>query len=66
MANPTQRHTRHRRDRARRQYDVPLVNVQECPHCQAPVLAHRACLKCGTYKGKEVVNTLPQVKLEKK
>jgi len=27
-----------------------------CPQCNEPKLPHRACLNCGTYKGKEVVN----------
>jgi large subunit ribosomal protein L32 len=66
MANPKQRHTRHRRDRARKQYDVALTNMQACPKCQTPVLPHRVCSQCGTYKGKEVVNVMPRIKQEKK
>lgn len=66
MANPKQRHTRHRRDRARKQYDVSLVNTTVCPKCQAPILTHRVCPKCGTYKGKEMVDTTPKLKKEKK
>ena len=66
MPNPKQRHTRHRRDRARKQYDVTLVNTVECPKCQAPALSHRVCPKCGTYKGKEMLNTAPKLKAEKK
>lgn len=66
MALPKQRHTRHRRDRARKQYDVTLVKTQECPKCQARVLPHRICPKCGTYKGREMVNTAPKLRSEKK
>jgi large subunit ribosomal protein L32 len=66
MANPKQRHTHHRRDRARKQYDVALTNTQTCPKCQAPVLAHRVCLQCGTYNGKAMMNIAEPVKLEKK
>lgn len=66
MANPKQRHTRHRRDRARKQYDVTLVNTQECPKCKARILSHRVCKECGFYKGKEMVNTAPKLKAEKK
>ncbi|MDO8566163.1 MAG: 50S ribosomal protein L32 [Candidatus Moranbacteria bacterium] len=66
MANPKQRHTRHRRDRARKQYDTVLKNTQECPKCQARILSHRVCPKCGTYKGKEMVNTAPKLKSDKK
>ncbi|MBP7060427.1 MAG: 50S ribosomal protein L32 [Candidatus Moranbacteria bacterium] len=66
MALPKQRHTRHRRDRARKQYDVQLVNTQTCPKCQAPVLSHRACPTCGTYKGKEVIKMAPKLESSKK
>lgn len=66
MANPKQRHTHHRRDRARRQYDASLTNTQECPKCQAPVLSHRVCSQCGTYKGKAMMNLASPIKLEKK
>ena len=55
MALPKQRHTRHRRDRARKQYDVELQNTATCPKCGARVMTHRACKECGTYTGKEVV-----------
>jgi large subunit ribosomal protein L32 len=55
MALPKQRHTRHRRDRARKQYDVAFINTNTCTNCQGPVLTHKACPKCGTYKGREVV-----------
>lgn len=65
MANPKQRHTHHRRDRARKQYDVALINMQNCPKCQSPVLPHRVCLKCGTYRDKEMVNVAPRLKSEK-
>ncbi len=55
MALPKQRHTRHRRDRARKQYDVEFVNTATCANCQAPTLTHKVCPKCGHYKGREVV-----------
>ncbi len=66
MALPKQRHTRHRRDRARKQYDVQLVNTQECPKCKAPVLSHRVCPACGFYKGREVVKMAPKLESSKK
>lgn len=33
------------------------VQVIQCPKCHEPVLPHRACPACGTYKGREVVAT---------
>lgn len=26
-----------------------------CPNCGEPIRSHRACPKCGFYKGKEVI-----------
>lgn len=66
MALPKQRHTRHRRDRARKQYDVQLVNTQECPKCKGRVLSHRVCPACGFYKGKEMVKMAPKLETSKK
>lgn len=31
--------------------------VQACTNCGAPRIAHRVCMKCGTYGGKAVVKT---------
>jgi large subunit ribosomal protein L32 len=33
-----------------------LAQVGTCPSCGAAVRSHRACPKCGTYKGKKVVS----------
>lgn len=55
MALPKQRHTTHRRDRARKQYDVDFVNIHTCPKCKGPIMPHKACPKCGTYKGRDVI-----------
>jgi large subunit ribosomal protein L32 len=57
MALPKQRHTRHRRDRARKQYDVAFINIGTCENCQGPVLTHKVCPKCGMYKGRQVTAT---------
>jgi large subunit ribosomal protein L32 len=35
--------------------------LNTCPKCGAQMLPHKACAKCGFYKGKEVVNTLKKI-----
>ena len=30
-------------------------SLSECPNCHEQKMPHRACPKCGTYKGREVV-----------
>jgi large subunit ribosomal protein L32 len=31
------------------------ITVSECPNCHERKLPHRACPKCGIYKGREVL-----------
>ncbi len=33
--------------------DAPTISI--CPNCNATLVPHRACTKCGFYKGKEVI-----------
>ena len=35
---------------------VNTPNVNHCPQCNAPKLAHRVCMACGFYKGTPVVD----------
>lgn len=39
--------------RAAARPDAPLVSA--CPDCGEPKLPHRICLKCGTYRGRQVL-----------
>ncbi len=57
MGVPKKRTSKMRRDR-RRAANSNLrsaVQVISCPKCKEPVLPHRVCKSCGTYKGQEVV-----------
>jgi large subunit ribosomal protein L32 len=52
---PKKRTSSMRRDRRRAaNYKLKPVNVVTCPKCKEPVLSHRACPSCGTYKGVQV------------
>lgn len=64
MANPKRRLTGSRRDKRRSQIRLAHTATQKCPKCGDDMMPHRACPKCGTYAGKQVVNVLK--KLEKK
>ena len=57
MAVPKRRTSRSRRDQ-RRAHDA-LANPPRsvCPQCKEPKLPHRVCPNCGTYRGREVVQT---------
>ena len=55
MPNPKRRHST-RRTANRRAHDfLTAVGVSECPNCHEKKLPHRACLKCGAYKGRAVL-----------
>jgi large subunit ribosomal protein L32 len=55
MPNPKRRHST-RRTANRRAHDfLTAVGLSECPSCHEKKLPHRACPKCGTYKGRTVL-----------
>jgi large subunit ribosomal protein L32 len=55
MANPKRRHSK-QRTAIRRSHDhLTARSISECPNCHEAKLPHRACAKCGHYKGREIV-----------
>jgi len=58
MSVQKQRHTKARRDRARKMFALKGKVLVECSNCKTKIQTHIACPKCGYYKGKEVVNTM--------
>ncbi|MBI4128735.1 MAG: 50S ribosomal protein L32 [Parcubacteria group bacterium] len=61
---PTQRHTKSRKNKRRAHLQLSLIRVTLCVKCGKPVLMHRACTWCGSYRGREVIDVL--AKLDKK
>lgn len=57
MAVPKQRTSRAKRDK-RRAHDALRAPARSlCPQCREPKAPHRVCRNCGTYRGREVVQT---------
>jgi large subunit ribosomal protein L32 len=57
MAVPKRRKTKARRDQ-RRSHDALAAPARSlCPQCRQPKPPHRACPNCGTYRGREVIET---------
>jgi len=57
MPNPKRRHS------TRRSHDfLTAVGVSECPACHEKKLPHRACPKCGEYKGRAVLDIKEEAK----
>ena len=61
MAVPRKRHALARKRKRRSHLALGALNLDTCPRCLEPKHPHRACLACGTYKGREV---LPQAEEE--
>ena len=62
MPNPKRRHST-RRTANRRAHDfLTASGLSECPSCHEKKLPHRACPKCGAYKGRAVVEVKEAVK----
>jgi large subunit ribosomal protein L32 len=55
MPNPKRRHSS-RRTANRRAHDfLTASKLSECPNCHEKKLPHRACPKCGVYRGRAVL-----------
>ncbi|HEX9121571.1 MAG: 50S ribosomal protein L32 [Acidobacteriia bacterium] len=55
MANPKRRHSKARTSTRRAHDFLTALSLSECPNCHEKKLPHRACSKCGYYKGREVL-----------
>jgi large subunit ribosomal protein L32 len=56
MPNPKRRHSQ-RRTSTRRAHDALKGHtLSECPNCHERKMPHRACPKCGYYKGRGVLD----------
>ncbi len=56
MAVPKRRTSKARRDKRRAHWKLTMPGMTQCPQCGEYKLSHRACRKCGYYKGKQVVD----------
>ncbi len=55
------RHTRAHSGNRRSHHALAVQALTPCPKCKTPILPHRVCLTCGTYKGREMVNVLAKI-----
>lgn len=64
MAVPKKRTTSSKRNMRRSHHGKAKLQLSSCPKCSQPVMSHRVCPNCGTYKGREVIDVM--AKLDKK
>ncbi|MGQ9484424.1 MAG: 50S ribosomal protein L32 [Desulfosoma sp.] len=57
MAVPKRRTSKSRRDKRRSHLHLTAPSLSTCPQCHEPVMPHRICPSCGSYKGKPVLVT---------
>jgi len=57
MAVPKRKISRARRDKRKAQHRLTPYAIAFCPQCHEPKLPHRACMNCGSYKGRMVLPT---------
>ncbi len=55
MALPKRKHSRQRTRQKRAHLNLTAPQYALCPNCEAPVLPHNACRKCGYYQGRQVL-----------
>ena len=61
------RHTRSHTGLRRSHHALKEAGVSKCENCSAMRLPHQACLKCGKYKGRVVIDIAAKaLKAEKK
>ena len=57
MAVPKRRTSKAKRDKRRAHDAMRTPPRSNCPQCGEPKLPHRVCGNCGTYRGREVIQT---------
>jgi large subunit ribosomal protein L32 len=55
MGLPGHRRTSGDKGRNATQRALKEMTLNACPKCGKPVLPHRACAFCGTYRGRQVM-----------
>jgi large subunit ribosomal protein L32 len=57
MAVPKKKTSKSKKNMRRAHDSITAPGISTCSQCQEPKKPHRACANCGTYKGKEVINS---------
>ena len=64
MAVPFRKVSKTRRNMRRTHYKITANGLVECSNCGAKIRSHRACPKCGFYKGANTSKKNEEVVLE--
>ncbi len=56
MGLPTKKLTKSSARRRAAHFALTIASTTKCKNCGAVILPHRACNKCGFYKGEKKIN----------
>lgn len=56
MAHPKSRISKQRKRKRRTHYKLTATQVVSCRNCGSPVLRHRVCGACGSYRGRTFID----------
>ena len=62
MSVQKQKHTKGRRDRARKMLQMKKMVLIACAKCGKKIASHIACPHCGYYRGREVKSAIKKTK----
>lgn len=62
MGLPSKRRTKTSKLERAAHFALKKTPLNSCPKCGQPVMSHRACAKCGTYKGQAVIEIKAKAK----
>lgn len=66
MAVPFRKVSKTRKNMRRTHYKLTANGLVECTNCGAKIRPHRACPKCGFYKGVDTSKKVEESKIEEK
>ncbi len=64
MAVPKRKKSKRRTRQGRAHHALNAVNLADCPKCGEKIMPHTACVNCGHYGDKKVIDV--ETKLDKK
>ncbi len=56
-ALPKRKYAKARQGKRRAHIRLTPLPLDECPQCHSPKLPHHVCPTCGSYSGREVIET---------
>jgi len=66
MALPKKKVSKSRRDKRRANWKLEAPALVVCPQCHEPKAPHRACPKCGFYRGRKAIMVSEKGKKKRK